>query len=68
MTYGCHNRPDYKPILMVQDGYSQSKPTATSRLDKMVEIPFTMSQDCQFTKSNLGKTDPKCNNCERQKK
>ena len=65
MKYGCHNRPDYKPTLMVQDGYYTEDHL---RISKMVEIPFTMTTECQFTKTDLGKTDPKCNNCERKEK
>jgi hypothetical protein len=49
---------------MVQDGYIKTAP----RKDKMVEIPFTMTTECQYTKTDLGKTDPKCNNCERKEK
>ena len=63
MKYGCHNRPDYKPTLMVQDGHYTD---GRSRIPKMVEITFTMTTECQFTKTELGKTDPKCNNCERK--
>jgi hypothetical protein len=66
MKYACNNRPDYELTMMVQYGYT--KTDGSSRVDKMVEIPFTMSQDCQFTKTELGKTDPKCNNCERKEK
>jgi hypothetical protein len=65
MKYGCFNRLDYKPTVTVQHGYTSAK---NSRMDFTIEIPFTMTTECQYTKTALGKTDPKCNNCERKEK
>jgi hypothetical protein len=65
MKYGCHNRLAYKSKLTVQDGYIY---TDGSRVDTTVKIKFTMTTECQYTKTALGKTDPKCNNCERKEK
>jgi hypothetical protein len=65
MKYGCFNRLDYKPTVTVQNGYTSTK---NSRMDFTIEIPFAMTTECQYTKTALGKTDPKCNNCERKEK
>lgn len=53
MKYGCHNRADYKPYHI---------PTGAEN-SKKYRIPHVMTKDCQFTKTELGKVDPKCDNC-----
>lgn len=61
---GCHNRADYKPSYWVQDGYYNSEPgMPPARIPRMVEVPFTMSPDCEYTKSDLGRVDAGCKGC-----
>ena len=67
MKYGCHNRSDYAPYHMAQDGYTSSKPDSDSRLPKMVKVPHVMTRDCQYTLTELGKVDSKCNHCKHKK-
>ena len=56
--YGCHNRLPFKQYHL---------PTGAENFKKN-RIPHVMTTECQFTKTDLGKTDPKCNNCERKEK
>jgi len=60
MSYGCHNRREYKPKVMVQDGWWMD---GQSRTAKMVTKPFAMTKDCQYTKSALGQADTGCTGC-----
>ena len=60
MTYGCHNRKDYRPKLMVQDGWWLD---GQSRVAKVKQIPFVMSRDCRYTHTWLGQTDERCQGC-----
>ena len=61
---GCHNRADYKPSYLAHDGYYDSEPgMPLARIPRMVEVPFTMSPDCQYTQSDLGRVDAGCNGC-----
>jgi hypothetical protein len=48
---------------MVQDGWTQSKPEASSRLPRMVATPFRMSQLCEYRHTDLGKADARCVGC-----
>lgn len=54
--YGCYNRAEFKREVIVQEGSTDGK-------WKQITIPFVMSETCQYTLSNLGKVDPKCNGC-----
>lgn len=58
MKYGCWNRQDYKPYHI---------PTGAENFKKY-RIPHSMTKDCQFTKTELGKVDPKCDNCIHKKR
>ena len=62
---GCHNRADYKPSYLAQDGYYKSEPgMPLARIPRMVEVPFTMSQDCRYTHDPLvGQHDEGCMGC-----
>ena len=60
MTYACHNRKPFNPFHHAQDGYYAN---SASRLQKLVDVPHVMTTDCQYTKTDLGKTDPKCEGC-----
>lgn len=59
--YGCHNRAPFKETLKVQDGYFPSQ--ADYRVHKLVEIKDPMTKTCNYTLTDLGKTDSKCNGC-----
>lgn len=60
MTYGCHNRREYKDKLIVQDGWWLD---GHSRIAKVRQIPFAMSRDCKYTHTELGQTDTRCHGC-----
>lgn len=57
MKYGCHDRADYKPYHL---------PTGADNLRKY-RIAHVMTKDCQYTLTDLGKVDPKCDNCTHKK-
>lgn len=59
MTYGCHNRAEFKPHI-AQAGWYMDGHTRTPR---MVSIPQTMARACQYTRSDLGRIDPLCDGC-----
>ena len=64
MSYGCHNREPFHPYHHAQDGYHpMSKPEAASRLPNIIKVPHVMTSECQYTKTELGQTDPKCVDC-----
>ena len=63
MSYGCYNRKDYRPKLMVQDGWWLD---GQARMAKVRQIPFTMTKDCQYTKTDLGQADEGCHGCKRR--
>ncbi len=60
MSYGCHNRRDFRPRYFVQDGWWHDGAARTARL---AQVPFVMSEACQYTKSELGQTDEGCHGC-----
>ena len=48
-VYGCFNRPPFLPIV-------QSKQYGST-------FPFTMAKDCNYTHTDLGRVDPRCEGC-----
>ena len=64
MSYGCHNRRDYRPRYFVQDGWWHDGSTRTARI---AQVPHVMSIDCQYTKSDLGQADAQCHGCRHRK-
>jgi hypothetical protein len=60
--YGCYNRAPFRESMPVQNGWVNS-PNATTRLPRMQPSPFRMARECQFTLTELGQTDPKCDGC-----
>jgi hypothetical protein len=62
-NYGCYNRPDYRKMLPVQDGWWLDGQT---RVAKMVATPFRMTPECQYTHTALGRKDHKCVGCKRR--
>ena len=59
--HGCHDRPAYKPAMVVADGYYWSG--GETRTQKLVSVPHRMAKDCQYTLSQLGQADQKCKGC-----
>jgi len=57
MPYGCHNRAPYVASFQAQDGWYDSGPR------RKVEIPFRMSQQCEYRKTELGEADKNCAGC-----
>lgn len=60
MTYGCHNRAEYRAGYKVQDGHFAA---GRERIDRMDWVPHRLTRDCQYTKTELGRVDPKCVGC-----
>lgn len=60
MSYGCHNRPAFRAGYIVQSGHYMS---GRERVDKMDWVPHTMTKDCQYTLSDLGRKDKQCEGC-----
>lgn len=68
MSYGCHNREPHKRTLMVQDGYHEYRDEhIAARVPLMIEVPFRMSQHCNYTSTELGKADTRCVGCKWRK-
>lgn len=61
---GCHNREPFKQTMKVQDGYIEGGPY---RVAETVETPFRMANECQYTLSDLGKTDKGCEGCKHKR-
>lgn len=59
-VYGCHNRPPFRGVYKAQDGYFAA---GFERTDRMKATRHVMTTDCQYTKTDLGKVDPKCAGC-----
>lgn len=60
---GCFNRAPFLGTLKVPDGYTEKVDHFESevvRIQKMTEIPFVMSRDCQHDRKT---TDPRCEGC-----
>jgi hypothetical protein len=64
-VYGCHNRDDYHEAYLAMDGLTDIMPRRA--VINLVRIPFTGSRSCQYRLTELGKCDPKCNDCARKK-
>lgn len=65
MTYGCHNRDEYKKTLTVQNGFMRHSYNfgRSFEVPNKVEVPFRMTKECQYTKTDLGHKDEKCIGC-----
>ena len=64
MSYGCYNRPAYREVLPVQDGYYLDGVTRTPRL---TAVRHVLSKTCQYTHSALGQADSGCQGCQHRK-
>lgn len=64
MTYGCHNRAEYRQGFFVQDGWLQQGQIKKA----LVKFsPFRMEPKCQYTKTELGQKDERCSGCKHKK-
>ena len=62
--YGCHNRAPFREFYAVQDGwYLDGTRLNATRTPRMKTTPFVLARDCQYTLSDLGRQDPKCEGC-----
>lgn len=57
---GCHNRPEYRAVQPMQDGWYLD---GTTRTPRMVAVLHRMAKDCQYTLSDLGRVDSGCVGC-----
>lgn len=57
---GCHNHEPFRTTMKVQDGYTEG---GSHRIAHMVEVPFRMSFQCEYQKTELGKADKGCTDC-----
>ena len=51
--YQCHNRPPFKPFITLRDHHDRG----------VACWPFRMAPDCQYTKTDLGQADQRCEGC-----
>lgn len=58
--YACKDRAAYAPSVPVQDGWYMDGYTRTPR---MVPMPFRMSPTCNYTETELGQADTRCDGC-----
>jgi len=71
MKPNCHNRPDYRDTVTVQNGWRDALVfdaitggNIETRVPNMIEIPFTMSKECQQLKAPFGEAYIHGWNCE----
>ena len=55
---GCHNRPPFKPATELRDHHGRL----------VSSWPFRMAEDCQYTHTDLGQKDARCQGCEHRVK
>lgn len=66
---GCNGRAPFKDVMHVQDGWlthavQRGDQIALERTPKIVEVPFRMSMDCQYTQDDMvGSKDKDCVGC-----
>ena len=58
--HGCHNRPEFKPVVDLGHSIVQ---TSHGIRSERVTFPFRMATDCQYTKTELGRKDKSCHEC-----
>ena len=59
-AYGCFDRPPYRQHMKVADGHWDD---GVQRIQKLTSVPFRMAKDCQYTLTELGKVDARCDGC-----
>lgn len=62
--YGCHGRPPLGSVpIQVQAGWFDDSYTRTPWL---VTLPFRMARDCQYSREEANRSDPRCAGCKHQ--
>lgn len=64
--YACKDREPYGQTVRMQEGWIDS-PSGETRVPKMVNQPFRMNPDCQYTHTTLGQNDTRCSGCKHRK-
>ena len=60
MKYACHNRPPFAERYIGRDGYWLDGYELHA---KAISIPTFGQPSCQFTLTELGQVDKKCDGC-----
>lgn len=55
--YRCHNRNEFADAAEMQDGWTTDGRKATR------EVPVSSTMECNYTRSDLGKSDEGCTGC-----
>ena len=63
MTYGCHNREPFKAEMRTESIEVVWRDGTPSVAVVTRSWPNVFKQDCQYTLTDLGKTDPRCVGC-----
>ncbi len=58
-VYGCHNRPPLRGHFTFGTDWNEGRNLRAVR----IEHAHVMSKVCEYTKSELGNKDPKCQGC-----
>lgn len=59
MSYGCHNREEFKDMTITSTVFDAE---GVARKHEEI-IPFKMSRMCEYTKTDLGQVDARCIGC-----
>jgi hypothetical protein len=62
--YGCFDRQKFVALITVFDGYADKTRTKVKTRD----VPNRVAVDCQYTQSESGGVDPKCEGCKHKGK
>lgn len=62
--YGCFDRQQFVALITVFDGYEDKTRTKVKTRD----VPNRVAIDCQYTQSESGGVDPKCEGCKHKGK
>jgi hypothetical protein len=68
MSHGCFNRAAYATHTKVQDGWYDTRGEIgkLTRSPDLRHVPFRMATDCQYTHTDLGQADKRCDGCKHQ--
>lgn len=59
--HGCHDHEPFEVAYLVQDGWTHEQTR------RMVSVEFRQHHDCQYTLSELGRDDARCQGCKWRK-
>lgn len=65
MSCGLYNRGEFKPSMLVQDGYYDDSWHTGERIARWKWSPFRMSMECEFQKDDKYQL-PDCIGCSRK--